>query len=313
MSVRIGLGVAGGGPDGPGGLFRLVDFCERTAIDSLWFSERLASSQPSLEPMTAMAVIAGRTKRLKFGMNVLLLPFRDTLSLAKECATLDYLSGGRLLPAFGVGAATAPEWRATSRDPAGRGALADEMLEAMQLVWREERATFHGRHVTLEGATIAPRPVQQPLPCWIGGSSDAAIRRTARLGTGWLAGIQAPAQVRPVVAKIRAASAEAGRPLDPDHYGAGFPFRFGSWDEPIVERTAAVYGRLGSVDPRAFLAVGDAAAIIARCDEYLAAGISKFVLRPVAASDDDALDQVQRLVDEVFPVVHARPDPVPAT
>lgn len=309
MSVRIGLGVSGGGPEGPGGLFRLIDLCEQSEIDSVWFSERLVSSQPSLEPMTAMAIVAGRTEQLKFGMNVLLLPFRDVLSLAKECATLDYLSGGRLLPAFGVGAAQAPEWRATRRDPAGRGALADEMIEAMQRLWSEERVTFHGSRIAFDDAAIAPRPVQQPLPCWIGGSSDAAIRRTARLGSGWLAGIQTPAQVKPIVARIRAASAEAGRPLDPDHYGAGFAFRFGSWEEPIVERTAALYARLGNADARHLLAVGTAADIITRCDEYLAAGISKFVLRPIAASDDEALEQTRRLIDEVVPVVHTRPVP----
>src|SRR4029077_2843016 len=89
-----------------------------------------------------------------------------------------------------------------------------------------------------------PLPVQRPLPLWIGGRSDAAIRRTARLGTGWLGGVEPPEQVAPVIAAITRESAAAGRPIDPDHYGAAFAFRFGAWEEPIVERTARLLSAL---------------------------------------------------------------------
>ncbi len=305
MSVRIGIGVPGFPFSSPARFLDWVDLCEDSPIDSLWFSERLVSLQVLLEPMTAMAVVAGRTTRLKFGMNAVVLPFRDPLVLAKECATLDFLSDGRLLPAFGVGADTAPEFRATNRKPLGRGALSDEMLELMPRLWSEDHVTHHGKHFQYEDVSISPRPKQQPLPLWIGGSSDAAIRRTATLGSGWLAGLQSPAQVAPVVTKIRAAVAEAGREIEPDHYGAGFPFRFGSLDEPIVDRTMAGYARLGrEVDPAATFAVGDAAAITARAREYLDAGISKFVLRPLGASDEEMMDQTRRLIDEVIPEVH---------
>ena len=304
MSVRIGLGAAVLPGTTPRSFFRWVDLCEESAVDSIWLSERLVSPQPALEPMTAMAAIAGRTERLKFGMNVVLLPLRDPLVLAKECATIDYLSDGRLLPAFGVGALNAPEWRATGREPRGRGAVADEMIDLMARLWAEEEVTFAGEHFRYEGASIAPRPVQQPLPLWIGGSSDAAVRRTALRGTGWLAGIQTPAQVAPVVAKIKAAVAEAGRSIDEDHYGAGFPFRFGSWDDEPIARTAKAYGRFAALDPQALFAVGGADAIVARAREYVACGISKFVLRPLADSDADAYAQTQRLIEEVLPAVH---------
>ena len=304
MSVRIGLGAAVLPGTTPRSFFRWVDLCEESAVDSIWLSERLISPQPALEPMTAMAAIAGRTERLKFGMNVVLLPLRDPLVLAKECATIDYLSDGRLLPAFGVGALNAPEWRATGREPRGRGAVADEMIDLMTRLWAEEEVTFAGERFRYEGASIAPRPVQQPLPLWIGGSSDAAVRRTALRGTGWLAGIQTPAQVAPVVAKIKAAVAEAGRSIDADHYGAGFPFRFGSWDDEPIARTAKAYGRFAALDPKALFAVGDADAIVARAREYVACGISKFVLRPLADSDADAYAQTQRLIEEVLPAVH---------
>ena len=304
MSVRIGLGAAVQPDTTPASFFRWVDLCEESAIDSIWLSERLVSKQPALEPMTTMAAIAGRTGRLKFGMNVVLLPLRDPLVLAKECATIDYLSNGRLLPAFGVGAPAAPEWRATGRESKGRGARSDEMLTLLTRLWAEDDVTHEGAHYRYEGATISPKPVQKPLPLWIGGSSPAAISRTARLGTGWLAGIQTPAQVAPVVAKIREAAIETGRPMDDDHYGAGFPFRFGSWDDGAVAQSAKAYGRLAAFDPHELFAVGGAEEIVARAREYSAAGISKFVLRPLADSDADAYAQTQRLIEEVLPLVH---------
>jgi probable F420-dependent oxidoreductase len=306
MSIRIGMGVAGFPFSGPEAVLRWVDLCEASPIDSIWFSERLVSAAPTLEPIVAMALVAGRTRRLKFGMNAVVLPFRDPLVLAKECATLDFLSGGRLLPAFGVGAETAPEFRAVGREPAGRGAYSDEMIEIMTRLWAEEHVTYEGRHFRYTDVTIAPRPLQQPLPCWIGGSSPAAIRRTARLGTGWLGGLQTPAQCAPVVAAIKRAAAEEGRVIDEDHYGAGFTFRFGSWDEPVVERAAAQFARLpGLEDPRSYLAVGSAADIAARAGEYVDAGISKFVLRPIAAGDAEIMEQTRRLIDEVIPLVHS--------
>jgi probable F420-dependent oxidoreductase len=306
MSIRIGMGVAGFQFSSPDAFFRWVDLCEGSQVDSIWFSERLVSTAPTLEPMVAMAAVAGRTRRLKFGMNAIVLPFRDPLVLAKECATLDFLSGGRLLPAFGVGGETAPEFHATGRQAEGRGSYSDEMLDVMTRLWTEENVTYRGKHFQYEGVSIAPRPVQRPLPCWIGGSSPAAIRRTAKLGTGWLGGIQTPAQCAPVVAAIKKAAVEAGRTIDDDHYGAGFTFRFGTWEEPIVERAATQFGRIpGLGDPRAYLAVGNSRDIARRAGEYVEAGISKFVLRPIAADDADVMSQTRRLIDEVIPLVHS--------
>ena len=306
MSVRIGLGLAGFPFTSPSAFLDWIDLCEDSPIDSVWLSERLVSPQPVLEPLTAFGVIAGRTRRLKFGMNATVLPFRDPLVLAKECATLDFLSGGRLLPAFGVGADRAPEFAATGRAPEGRGPRSDEMLDIMVKLWSEEHVNYDGKYYQYHDVTISPKPTQSPLPLWIGGSSDAAIRRTARIGTGWLAGLQTPRQVAPVVAAIRKASEHAGRPLDPDHYGAGFPFRFGSPEEPIVERTATAMSRIGEgLDPAEYLAVGDAETIVRRAQEYVNAGISKFVLRPIVTSDQEWLSQTRQLIDEVLPAVHA--------
>ena len=307
MGARIGLGMAAFPFSSAGAFWDWVELCEEHDIDSIWQSDRLISPQPQLEAMSLMAALAGATDRLKFGMSIVVVPLRDPLVLAKECATIDYLSDGRLLPAFGIGPEVAPEWTATGRAPHGRGPKADEALEIMTRLWSGEPISFEGEHYRYVDASISPKPVQQPLPLWIGGSSEAAIRRVARIANGWLGGLQSPAEVEPVIASIRRASREAGRPVPEDHYGASFPFRFGGWDDPEVERAAGAIGRVRATDrpdPREYFAVGDAQVIIDRIEEYATAGVSKFVLRPIAESDDELMAQTRQLTETVLPVVH---------
>lgn len=313
MSIGIGFGVAGFPFSSMAAFGRWVDLLEDEGADSVWFSERLVSRQPTLEPLAAIGFVFGRTKRLKAGMNAVVVPLRDPLVLAKECATLDALSGGRLLPAFGVGDERAPEWQATGRNPNGRGDLADEALTVMARLWAGETVTFEGKHFRYREAVIAPVPVQQPLPLWIGGSSPAAIRRTAKLGTGWLAGLQSPEEVAPVVQAIRAALVQRGRTIDEDHYGAGFSYRFGSADEPVVQQQAGMLARLRpGTDPMRLIAAGDGAAIAGRIREFIEAGISKFVARPIATDDDDLLEQTRRMLREVVPLSSSRRAPAEA-
>ena len=302
MGIAIGLGLSVFPFETAKAFWRWVALCEDSAVDSIWQTDRLVSREPMLECMSTMAALAGGTTRLKFGMNVASVGLRDPLLLAKQCATIDVLSEGRLLPAFGLGHVLAPDWQATGRPTKGRGKRSDEALEIIGRLWHEEKVDFHGEFFTLEGATIAPRPVQKRLPLWLGGSSEAAVRRTARFGTGWLAGLETPDQVAPVVRAIKAAAKAAGRRIDDEHYGAGIPFRFGSWDEPAVKRQAESYAKRFKRDPSAYFAVGDTEAIIACLRAYVGAGVSKFVLRPLAGGDD-IMAQTQRLIDEVLPAI----------
>jgi probable F420-dependent oxidoreductase len=253
-----------------------------------------------------MAALAGRTRRLKFGMNVLSLAQRDPVLVAKQCATIDVLSEGRLLPAFGIGSPLGPEWQALGLDTRSRGKRMDECLEIVSRLWREDSVDFDGVHFRLTGASIAPKPVQAELPMWIGGSSDAAIRRTGRYGTGWQAGLDGIDAIARVIPAIKAAAAAAGRSIDEDHYGAGVAFHFGSAAEPVVtEAKAQVFRRAGRDIP-SYFAIGDAEAILARIGELVAAGVSKFVLRPLIGGEETVLAQTRRLIDEVLPAVAAR-------
>jgi len=305
--IAIGLGLAEFPFATAAGYWRWVDLCEASGmVDSLWQTDRLVGRAPTLECLTAMAALAGRTRRLKFGMNVLSLAFRDPVLVAKQCATIDALSEGRLLPAFGIGSPLAPEWRMLHIDTRTRGTRTDEALEILRRLWCEESVDFQGRHFRLSGATIAPRPVQADLPIWIGGGSAAAVRRTARLGTGWLAGPETPAEAGRIIAAIRAGAAEAGRSIDEDHYGAGFPFHFGRPDDPAPQRAMEAYRARTGRDPLPHIAIGGAEVILTRISDYVAAGVSKFVLRPLGVDEDEVLAQTRMLIEQVLPLVAER-------
>ena len=305
MTISAGLGIANFPFADHHGFWRWVDLCDAGGVDSIWQSDRIISQDPQLEAMTVMAALAGGSKRLKFGMNVASLGLRDPVITAKACASIDVLSGGRLLPAFGLGSAQSRDYVATGTPTRGRGKRADEGLEIMSRLWSEEHVTFQGEHYQLDDATISPRPVQQPLPLWVGGSAQQAIERTARFGTGWQAGIESPEQVAPVITGIKARLAELGRTIDEDHYGAGFAFRFGDPDAPVVARYRTLLEKRLGRAPDGFMAVGGVNEMLALIDRFRAAGVHKFILRPIAMDTDEVMDQTRQFIEQLLPVVKA--------
>ena len=306
MAIRIGVGLGlGGFPFETIDAFRRwLDVCEDSRIDSIWHSDRVVSREPAFEPMTLLSVVAGATKRLKFGTNAVVLPFRDPITFARQCATLDFLSDGRFLPTVAIGRGDAPEWEATGRDPKGRGARTDEALEVMTRLWTAENVDFEGEHFSLKGATINPRPKQQPLPLWLGGSSKAAIRRTARYGSGWLAPLQSPAEAGVTVAEIKAEAERIERPIPDDHYGATILFKIGKPPKDQREASssetnpakAAYQERLKSIQ-----AIGEPSEVLARVHEFAAQGVTKFVAIPMASTEAEMIEQCRLLSSEVIP------------
>jgi probable F420-dependent oxidoreductase len=288
------------------GFWRWVDLCEQGGVDSLWQSDRLISRTPVLECMTALAAVAGRTRRIKFGVNVVAVAMRDPVLLAKQCATIDVLSEGRMLPGFGIGSPRGAEWDAMHLDPATRGRKTDEALEVISRLWKGETLTYAGKHFRLKNASISPLPVQVHFPMWIGGSSDAAVRRTAKYGTGWQAGSETPETVGQVIAAIKDATARAGRSIDEDHYGAAFAYRFGGPDDPGVVKVMERYQTRTGRDPSVHFAVGDAEVIIERIARYVEHDACKFILRPAADGDEDMYAQTKQLVEEVLPRITER-------
>lgn len=303
MTIGAGLGMANFPFADADGFWRWVDLCEAARVNSLWQSDRLIGTDPFLECLSVMAALAGRTRHVKFGMNVASLGLRDPVLTAKACATIDVLSNGRLLPAFGLGSARSRDYAATGTDTRGRGKRMNEALEIVSRLWTETSVSFEGEFYRLIDAAIAPRPVQSPMPLWIGGSAPAAVERTARWGTGWQAGIETPEDVAPVIEAIKAALPRYGREIDEDHYGAGFAFRFGSPDEPICRRYDEVLAKRLGKDPRGLSAVGGTEEILSLLDRFRRAGVHKFILRPIAADGAEVMTQTEQLIEHVLPEV----------
>ena len=221
MKIRVGFGLgttASAGLTGRDWL-AIVDACEELGWDSVWFSERLTFDVP--DPMAMMAAVAGRTRRLKFGPSVLVLPGRNPILLAKELATIDQLSGGRLVVAFGLGAPVPSEHEFFFVDRTEAAPRTEEAVALIKRLWTEDAVTHEGRFFPVRQLTLRPRPVQQPHPdVWFGGHSVAALRRTGRLGDGWLPSFVTPQEYKEKADVVRETAADAGREIDEEHFGA---------------------------------------------------------------------------------------------
>ena len=187
-----------------------------------------------------------------------------------------------------------------------RGRVTDEALEILRLLWTQDRVDYEGRHFKLTNASISPRPVQTEFPIWIGGASDAAIRRTARYGTGWQAGAETPAQLARIVSAIRIATREAGRQIDDDHYGAAFAYHFGRPDDPGIPQAMAAFTKRTGEAAEDYFAIGDAATVLDRIAAYIAAGASKFILRPMARDEDGMMRGTRQLIEQILPEISRR-------
>ncbi|HTE83188.1 MAG TPA: LLM class flavin-dependent oxidoreductase [Dehalococcoidia bacterium] len=307
MSIRVGVQF-GGWPLGPvtgRRFFEFVDRLEALDFDSLWFSDRVISSSPTLGSFSALGAVAARTQKLKFGNSVLVLPTRHPVEVAKEIATIDMLSGGRMLPAFGLGTDDEREYEAAGISKSERAGRTDEAVGLLRRLWTEEHVSHQGRYYHLTDVTIAPRPVQACPPIWFGGRSLPAYRRAGRLGDGWMASNITPDEVHSGIAAIKAAALEAGRALEPDHFGVIVSFRMAA--NRAVARDTLVPGLLR---PRSdavledYCALGTPDDCIAMVRRYIDAGASKFVMRPLCGPDEiDA--QLETLAHEVIPDVEA--------
>ena len=238
MKVRIGIAL-GQWPiqdHSADAILDLIDYFEALDVDSLWVSDRLVSSALILEPVTFLAYIAGHLRKMKLGTSTLVLPTRNPIVLAKELATLDFLSRGRLFPAFGLGGDESKDLLAVGVNKKERAARADEAIRLMRRLWTEENVTFEGKFYSVQNVTIMPRPWQKNgLPIWIGGRSQAALRRTGRLGDGWLVSSVSPVEVEAGIKTIREHAAAAGREVPEDHYGVLIPFYFAASAEKAFE------------------------------------------------------------------------------
>ncbi len=227
-ALRLGFGMPiSGGWATPSNQLRLVQRAEELGYHSVWTFQRLlvpvdpdaragvVAYRSVLDAIIPLAYVAGHTSRIRLGTAVLNLPFWAPPLLAKQLATLDVLSGGRLDVGLGIGWNPA-EFAATGAHREQRGARAEEFLAALRALWDDEVVEFHGRFYEIPPSRMEPKPLQRPHPpLLLGGSAEAALRRAGRVADGWISASNADlAHIDQPLAIVKKAAREAGR--DPE-------------------------------------------------------------------------------------------------
>jgi probable F420-dependent oxidoreductase len=177
------------------------------------------------EPFVLFGFLAALTTRIELATGVLVLPMRQTVLVAKQAAEVDALSGGRLRLGVGVGHVRR-EHDVLNEDFSTRGKRVEEQITVLRALWKDDAVTFTGRWHRIDGGGLSPRPVQRPIPIWLGGMSEAALERAARLADGWIPTLMTPDdRARAMVEQLRTLVAKAGRPSDSVGLDVHLPLR----------------------------------------------------------------------------------------
>jgi probable F420-dependent oxidoreductase len=307
--MRVGVSIGGSLPQGVPDASTLLEAgrqAEALGYDSVWSGDHVMMWTPIVECVTLLSALAAVTSRVRIGTAVYLLALRHPTVTAKLFAGLDYVSNGRLEFGVGVGGEFVKEFEACGIPLGERGARTDENLEIVTRLWTEPHVSFEGRFHRFKDVAIAPRPLQQPRPpIWVGGRSDAALRRTARFAEGWLAYMATADRIRESMAKIREHAHGARRDVaircglllfsfvasDREQARArvvtDLSTRYNQPFEKLVDRYAA------------FGTPADCAEAIGR---FAAAGVTDLVLKFTCAPDE-VLEQQARFARDVLPLV----------
>lgn len=278
--------------------------------------EALSADQSAdfFESLTTIGYLAAKTSRVRIGVACLVMPTRNPIYAAKQLATLDHLSGGRLIAGVGLGSKASQmssEFDVFGVPFSARARMTDEFVEAMQAIWTQPLASYSGQYVSFMDAEIFPKPVQKPGPeVWVGGWTDAAARRTGRLGDGWVPGWLSPAEMARGAGLLRKTAVEHGR--DPrritiavEKLTAISRSRDDALERalPTVRTSSNTYERdvddiQFALDRHIFGSVDD---VKRRVGEFVQAGVTHFELKFVYPTLDDLLAQMQLWADEIIP------------
>jgi probable F420-dependent oxidoreductase len=289
----------------PAEQFELVRRVEALGFDSVWTGDHVSFHGPIHESLTLLATYVPITSRIRLGTAVYLLALRSAAIAAKATATLDALSGGRLIFGVGVGGENPKEFELCGVPHRERGARVTEAIDVVRTLWRDSPASFQGRFSSFEGVSIDPKPVQKPgPPIWIGGRSDAALARAGRQGEGWISYVVQPERYAQSVEKIRGAAAGAGRSLDRFEYahlafvtvGRDWESAKGVWAAHLSRRYAQDFEPLA----RKYGIIGTPAQCAEQLARFAAAGCTYIVLNVIGEPKDER-DQLERLAADVVP------------
>ena len=296
MPRSIGVALPQFGDRGPAAveIHAFARRAEEAGFDAVWVMEALFTTAAAYDPLLLLSFAAGVTERIGLGVATIVVPRRHPLLLAKEVATLDHLSGGRLAVTLSVG--DTEEVSPFGIAPEERGDRLEEALAAMRALWTHGEVDAEGRFFSFRGATMEPKPLQQPLPIWLGGRTTRALRRAARLADGWIGAGLTPVQTyRELLDRMRELLAEAGRDQA--------SFALGKRAYVAIERPqAAVESWFQDVYGDATLAAGrviwgDADACTEQLLELQRLGAEVLLLSPVGADRE----QLELLAEGVLP------------
>jgi probable F420-dependent oxidoreductase len=309
VTFGVSLGSFGAGLVPGSTVLAWADLAERLGYETLWFRDHLAWHSPVLDPFTTLGAIAGRTSRIRLGPGVLLLPLGAAAIIAKAMATLDVLSSGRAVLGVGVGGEFPKEFEAVGVPRAERGRRTDEALEAIRTLWTaspSSPASYKGAFVRFESVVMEPRPVQTPHPpIWVGGRSDAALRRAARFGDAWLAYFVTPRRFTESLEKIAAERAEHGR----NAFGAGLILYVCVAASREQARAAALqylsteYRQPFDSLVDRFCALGSPADCVEAIQRFAEAGADHVAVIPTVPPAR-VPEQLARIAEEIVPAFH---------
>jgi probable F420-dependent oxidoreductase len=310
IKMGIGFGLWQQGMPDAATLFEYIDKAEAWGIDSVWLSDHLISERPEVAIMPMMAAIAARTRRLKFGPSVMMLPLRHPIAVAKEIATLDFLSAGRVIMAVGLGADEneAAAFRVPLKQ---RGAMLEEGIAILRRLWSGSQVSHHGKYFSFDNVTITPRPAQK-IDIWIGGRSEAALRRVARVADGWFASFVTPQEFADGVAKITEYAAAYGRVNDEIEAGSIVFCHVDSDGNKARQDFTAFFAGNQRQPPEHMLsrsAVGTPEECREVLQQYVQHGLTKFALWP-ACPPSQLIRQLAFYAQELIPAFEQREAPV---
>ena len=303
MKIRIGVGFAGWPFERTKDFWDFVDLVEDSGLDSIWLNDRIRNPAPALEPISGLAMIAGRTRRIKFGMSVAVLPVRDPLNLASELATIDFLSEGRMLPAFGLGVDNEAEWLAVGRTPQHRGAMTDEAVPLMRRLWSEDAVTHQGRFYHTHELSLNPKPhaTTHARVVW---RAFAGCLQTCGAAGRWLFGLLSAAGGSRAGRVLPSAKRQSNMSVRCRRTTMAPSCRFTLAMRILVPEIAALVKRINPRVPFEEYAAWRTPDAVLRCiDAFVSVGITKFVFRPMVTGPT-INDQFARLAEVVVPRYH---------
>ncbi len=283
----------------------MVELVDRLGYDSLWVGDHLSFAIPILDPFIQLAQAAAYSSRLTLGVGVYLLPLRHPGPVAKQVATLDHLSGGRLILGVGVGGEFKTDFQVAGISPSERGARLSEGIHVLRKLWSGEAVSNDGTYFPFPQLTMSPpaRQVGGP-PIWCGGRSAAALRRAGEIGDGWLSYVVTPAMYHSSLDRIREAA--AGGPERP--FGTGH-LLFATVDdtyESALDKATETLSVRYAMDFREaakkYCALGRPEDVAERLREFQEAG-TRHIIMDFVGPYEDRDRQIVRFAEEVMPLL----------